>query len=215
MAWRPFRNFGLKIVALMMGTGLWFVVNGPRVDRVVTSVPVSYRNTPATLDLSKQTQFVDVHVRGVEGQVSTLRPGEDIQVSVDLSGRSDGVVEVPLRADQVAAPSGVEVVQVDPATVTLLLERRDTAEKTIAAVPITVRNRAPSVGQIEYDPDTVAVTIRGSSAALLRLDPATVIAEVDLAGLGPGKHVLPVRAGVGGTLTTTLVRPSVVTVLIR
>ena len=214
MAWHPFRNIGLKLVALVMGTGLWFAVNGPRVDRVVTGVPVSYRNTPATLDLSKQTQFVDVHVRGVEGQVSILQPSE-IQVSVDLSGRSDGVVEVPLRADQVAAPPGVEVVQVDPATVTLLLERRDTAERTISAVPITVRNRAPSIGQVEYDPDTVAVTIRGSSAALLRLDPATVIAEVDLAGLGSGKHVLPVRAGVGGTLTTTLVRPSVVSVLIR
>lgn len=214
MAWHPFRNLGLKLVALVMGTGLWFAVNGPRVDRVVTGVPVSYRNTPATLDLSKQTQFVDVHVRGVEGQVSILLPSE-IQVSVDLSGRSDGVVEVPLRADQVAAPPGVEVVQVDPATVTLLLERRDTAERTISAVPITVRNRAPSIGQVEYDPDTVAVSIRGSSAALLRLDPATVIAEVDLAGLGPGKHVLPVRAGVGGTLTTTLVRPSTVTVLIR
>jgi len=213
MAWHPFRNFGLKLVALVMGTGLWFAVNGPRVDRVMT-VPVSYRNTPATLDLSKQTPFVDVHVRGVQGQVSILQPSE-IQVSVDLSGRSDGLVEVPLRADQVAAPPGVEVLQVDPATVTLLLERRDTAERTISAVPITVRNRAPSVGQIEYDPNTVAVTIRGSSAALLRLDPATVIAEVDLAGLGPGKHVLPVRAGVGGTLTTTLVRPSVVTVLIR
>jgi YbbR domain-containing protein len=126
----------LKLVALVMGTGLWFAVNGPRVDRVVTGVPVSYRNTPATLDLSKQTQFVDVHVRGVEGQVSILQPSE-IQVSVDLSGRSDGVVEVPLRADQVAAPPGVEVVQVDPATVTLLLERRDTAERTISAVPIT------------------------------------------------------------------------------
>ena len=47
------------------------------------------------------------------------------------------------------------------------------------------------------------------------LDPATVIAEVDLTGLAAGRHVLPVRAGVGGTLTTTLVRPPVVTVLIR
>jgi YbbR domain-containing protein len=214
MAWHPFRNFGLKIVALMMGTALWFVVNGPRVDRVVTGVPVSYRNTPATLDLSKQTQFVDVHVRGVEGQVSLLQPGE-IQVMVDLAGRAAGLVEVPVRADQVAAPPGVEVVQVEPATVALVLERRDTAERTIPAVLITVRNRAPTVGQVEYDPETVAVTIRGSSAALLRLDPATVVAEVDLAGLGPGKHVLPVRAAVGGTLTTTLVRPSSVTVLIR
>jgi hypothetical protein len=110
MAWHPFRNIGLKLVALVMGTGLWFAVNGPRVDRVVTGVPVSYRNTPATLDLSNQTQAVDVHVRGVEGQVSLLQPGE-ILVMVDLAGRTPGVVELPLRADSVVAPPGVEVVQ--------------------------------------------------------------------------------------------------------
>ena len=214
MAWHPFRNLGLKIVALMMGTGLWFVVNGPRVDRVVTGVPVSYRNTPSALDLSNQTQSVDVHVRGVEGQLSQLQPGE-IQVTVDLSGRLPGPLEVPLRADTILAPPGVEVIQVEPSVVALLLERRDTAERTITAVPITVRNRAPAIGEVVLDPETVAVTVRGSSAALFRLDPATVTAEVDLAGLNPGKHLLPVRANVGGTLATTIVRPSAVTVQIR
>jgi YbbR domain-containing protein len=214
MAWHPFRNLGLKVVALVIGTGLWFAVNGPRVDRTVTGVPVSYRNTPANLDLSNQTQTVDVHVRGVEGQISLLQPG-DLLVMVDLSGRLAGVIEVPIRADQVVAQSGVEIVQVEPATVTLLLESRDTAERTVPAVPITVRNRPPSAGQVELDPETVAVTVRGSTAALQRLDPATVVAEVNTAGLGPGKHLLPVRAMVGGTLATTLVRPATVTVQIR
>jgi YbbR domain-containing protein len=214
MAWHPFRNFGLKVAALAIGTGLWFAVSGPRVDRTVSAVPVAYRNTPPTLDLSNQTPTVDVHVRGVEGQVSRLQPNE-IQVTVDLSGRLAGLVEVPLRADQIVAPSGVEVVQVEPSAVTLLLERRDTAERTIAAVPITIRNRAPAIREVELDPETVAVTVRGSTASLNRLDPATVVAEVDLTGLAPGRHVLPVRAAVGGTLTTTLVRPAMVTVQIR
>ncbi len=214
MAWHPFRNLGLKLAALAIGTALWFTVTGPRVDRVVPAVPVTYRNTPGGLDLSNQTQSVDVHVRGVSGQVGRLQPNE-LQVTVDLSGRPAGLLELPVRADQITAPSGVEVVQVVPAAVTLLLERRDTAERTIAAVPITLRNRAPAVRQIELDPETVAVTVRGSTAALGRLDPATVVAEVDLTGLGPGRHVLPVRAAVGGTLATTLVRPASVAVQIR
>jgi YbbR domain-containing protein len=214
MAWHPFRNLGLKVLALVIGTGLWFVVSGPRVDRMRSGVPVQYRNTPPALDLSNQTQAVDVHVRGVEGRVSSLQPNE-ILVSVDLSGRLPGIVELPLRVDQIAAPSGVEIVQVEPSAVTLLLERRDTTERTIAAVPITIRNRAPSVREVELDPETVAVTVRGSTASLNRLDPATVVADVDLTGLAPGRHLLPVRAAAGGTLTTTLVRPGMVTVQIR
>ncbi len=213
MAWRPFRNVGLKIAALGLGTALWFTVSGPRVDRVVSGVPVTYRNTPATLDLSNQTQTVDVHVRGVSGQVGRLLPSE-IQVLVDLDGRPAGLHELPLRADQTVAPMGVEVTQVDPAAATLLLERRDIAERTIPAVSITIRNRA-SNRQVELDPETVAVTVTGSTAALGRLDPATVAAEVDLIGLGVGRHVLTVRATVGGTLTTTQVRPSTVLVQIR
>ena len=214
MAWHPFRNIGLKIVALAIGTGLWFVVSGPRVDRVVSAVPVTYRNTPATLDLSNQTQTVDVHVRGVSRQVTSLQPG-DLVVAVDLSGRQAGLVELPLRVDQITAPAGMEVVQVDPSVVSLLLEGRDTAERTIPAVAITVRNRPPSARQVELDPETVAVTVRGSTAALARLDPATVVAELDLAGLGPGKHMLPVRATAAGTLTTTVIRPAAVSVQIR
>lgn len=214
MAWHPFRNIGLKLAALGLGTALWFVVSGPRVDRVVSGVPVNYRNTPATLDLSNQTQTVDVHVRGVAGQVSRLQPNE-IQVTVDLYGRQAGLLELPVPTDQITAPMGIEVAQVEPAAVSLLLERRDTAERTIPAVSITIKNRASSHKQVEFDPETVAVTVRGSTAALGRLDAATVTAEIDLAGLGVGRHVLPVRATVGGTLTTALVRPATVTVQIR
>jgi YbbR domain-containing protein len=206
----------LKLVALVIGTGLWFAVNGPRVDRVVTGVPVAYRNTPATLDLIGQTQFVDVHVRGVEGQLSILQPS-DFQVMVDLSGRLAGMVELPLRPDQVVAPAGVGVAQVVPSAVTVILERRDSAERTIPAVPITIRNRAPSIRQVDLNPETVTVLVRGSTAALSRLDlgKETIIAEIDLADRGPGKYDLPVRVAAGGTLTVTIVRPGTVTVTIH
>ena len=39
MAWHPFRNLGLKVVALLLGTLLWFTVSGQQVERTVTGVP--------------------------------------------------------------------------------------------------------------------------------------------------------------------------------
>ena len=39
MAWHPFRNFGLKVAALGLGTLLFFTVSGPRVERTISGVP--------------------------------------------------------------------------------------------------------------------------------------------------------------------------------
>ena len=50
---------------------------------------------------------------------------------------------------------------------------------------------------------------------LTRLDPGTVMAYIDLAGLRTGRHQVPVRAEVGGTLATVAVRPAFVVVVIR
>ena len=49
MAWHPFRNLGLKMAALVLGTMLWFTVSGQQVERRL-SVAVFYRNLPASLE---------------------------------------------------------------------------------------------------------------------------------------------------------------------
>ena len=52
MAWHPFRNFGLKLVALLLGALLWFTVSGQQAERTVPGVPVVYRNKPAGLEIT-------------------------------------------------------------------------------------------------------------------------------------------------------------------
>ena len=195
MAWHPFRNFGLKLAALALGTALWFTLSGPQVERNVTGVPVTYRNVPVSMEITGQTEAVDVHVRGIASQISQIQPYQ-ISVVVDLAGRQPGWLELPVRADQIFAPIGVEVAQVEPNVVTLRLEQADVGERTLEGTVITA-------------------TVRGSRAMLARLDPATVTAYVDVAGLTAGRHLVPVRAEVGGTLTTLAVRPANASVVIR
>lgn len=122
MAWHPFRNFGLKVLALLLGTLLWFAVSGHEIERRI-SVPVTYRNVPPSLELTgEQTDRVVVHVRGDDRRVTEMTEA-DVRVTVDLAGRQAGGNVVPLRIDQVMAPPRIDVLQIEPGTVTVTLER--------------------------------------------------------------------------------------------
>ena len=213
MAWHPFRNVGLKMAALALGTALWFTVSGPQVERNVIGVAVTYRNVPPAMEITGQTEAVDVHIRGVASQIGQIQAYQ-MSVIVDLSGQQPGWIELPVRADQILVPIGVEVAQVEPNAVTLRLERSDVGDRTLEGTTVTARN-LDAGRQFQADPRAVAVTVRGSRAMLERLDPGTVMAYIDLAGLGPGRHQVPVRAEVGGTLTTVTVRPAAISVVIR
>ena len=101
MAWHPFRNFGLKIVALALGTLLWFTVSGQQADRTVTGVPVVYRNKPSALEITDQTELVDIHVRGLDSQLRNALP-RDFEARVDLTGARAGTQTFVLRTDQVS-----------------------------------------------------------------------------------------------------------------
>lgn len=156
MAWHPFRNLGLKLLALLLGTLLWFAVSGHQIERRI-SVPVTYRNVPANLELvGEQTDRVVVHVRGDDRVVSELTEGA-LRVTVDLAGAREGGNIVTLRTDQVGAPGRVEVLQVEPGTVTVTLERVGQIR-----VPVTANvDGQPPPGQVvssvATDPPTVIV----------------------------------------------------------
>lgn len=172
MAWHPFRNLWLKLGALSLGTLLWFVVSGQQIERRLP-VPISYSNVRAPLELTgEQTDSVNVHVRGGDNVVSALREG-DLRVVVDLGAAHAGANIIPLRTDEVVAPLGVEVLQIDPGTVTVNLERAGTMD---APVRPTIEGRPADgfvVGAILVEPRMV--TVAGPESRLR--DSVTVITE--------------------------------------
>ncbi len=301
MAWHPFRNFGLKVVALGLGTLLWFTVSGQQAERTVTDVPVVYRNNPAGLEITDQTKLVDIHVRGLDSQLRGALP-RDFEARVDLAGASAGEQTFVLRTDQVSAPSGLEVTQVNPGSVVVLLETAGSAnlpvrplvegtpspgfvvsqivadppmvtvigpahriastrsattdrvsidgarstvtetvgvgvpdstlrlresttarvvvtiepagERFFAAVRVLIRNLAPG-SRATVEPAVVSVFLRGAETLLARLDARSMGFFVDLTGLGPGTHEVPVLFDLGGRLTVASVRPASVIVTIN
>ena len=156
MAWHPFRNVGLKLVAVVLGTLLWFTVSGQQSDRTVTGVPVVYRHKPQGLELTEQTNFVEIHVRGLDSQLRTVL-SRDFEARVDLSGAKAGQQSFVLRTDQVSMPSGLEVTQVDPGTANALLEQAGQA--SVPVKPLVEGIPAPGfvVSQITADPSTVVI----------------------------------------------------------
>ena len=102
----------------------------------------------------------------------------------------------------------------EPRLVRVTVRIEPQGERTISPVHVVTRNLAAG-RRFVADPSTVAVTVRGSTAALARLDAAGVDAYVNAAGLARGRHTLPVLVDLGGRFTVTGVAPAVVSVVIR
>ena len=194
MAWHPFRNLGLKIAALGLGTLLWFAVSGEQVERTVSRVPVVYRNVPGGLQITGDlTEIVTVHVRGSENQISRL-PIDELSAVVDLADAQAGQSNTfPLRTDQVAVPAGVEVMWVDPAQVTLTLEPAGSA--VFPVHPVVDGQPAPGfiLNSVSVDPTSV---ILAGPKSRLRLASAATTDPVGIAGA-----TATVRAVVGVSST--------------
>jgi YbbR domain-containing protein len=178
MAWKPFNHLGLKVAALALGTLLWFMVSGHQIVRRIP-VSVSYSNVPQPLQMTgDQIDDVSVNVRGGDNLVSSLGQG-DLRVVVDLNDAHTGTNLLPLRIDQVIAPLGVEVMQVDPPTVTVTLERSGSATWRVAPEIEGVPAAGFVVGRITVEPATA--TVVGPESRLTT--PLSVVTErVSIAG---------------------------------
>ena len=302
MAYNPFRNFGLKVLALAIAVLLWFTMAGEHVVERSVRVPLEMLNRPERLELvGNPPDQVEVRLRGSSGLLSRLQPG-DIVVILDLEAARPGSRLFHLRTDQVRSPFGVTVSQVIPQTVSLAFEigesrvvpirpdvegepapgytvgkvtvtpssvevegpssdlhaLRDATtepvsvegatatveqsvtvgvddsalrlreplsatvrveitpapiERTFPQIRVTPRNTPP--GRQAEVPSTVTVAVRGVRDALTQIDPSSIVAFVDLAGLGPGRYNLPVRIDPSRAFGVSRIEPSVVEVRIR
>jgi YbbR domain-containing protein len=155
MAWHPFRNFGLKAVATALGTLLWLTVAGHQVERRIR-VPISYSNVPSNLEMVGEQEDVSVLVSGTDTEVSGFGPG-DLQVIVDLGDATPGTNLIALRPELVEAPIGIEVLRVEPGTLTITLER--SVRKDVPVNPLVEGQPAEgfSVGRMVVVPELVPV----------------------------------------------------------
>jgi YbbR domain-containing protein len=171
MAYNPFRNFGLKIMALVIAGLVWFTMGGEYVVERIVQVPLEMRNRPERLELvGNPPDQVEVRLSGSSGVLSRLQPGDVIAI-VDLSAARPGSRLFHLRTDEIRTPFGVTVSQVIPQTVSLAFEL---GESRVVPIRSDVEGEpAPgfTAGKVTVTPSSVEVV--GPSSDLHALREAT------------------------------------------
>lgn len=153
----PFRHFGLKLLSLGLALSLWMVVAGEETVERGLRVPLELQQFPAGLELKGEpASSIDVRVRGSSGALARVSPG-DIVAVLDLRGAHVGNRLFHLTPDQVRAPFGIEVVQINPGTIAMTFEQSKT--RTVRIRPAIDGKPAPgyAVGAVAVDPESVDV----------------------------------------------------------
>lgn len=157
MIYHPFRNLGLKLMAVLLASALWFTVAGDHDVERTMRVPLDLQNKPALMEIvGDPPTTVDVRVLGSSAVLNRMDPGEIVAV-LDLSTAREGSRLFNMRAENVRSPYGVDVLQVTPSNISLELER--SAKRMLKVIPAVEGEPAPgfAVGPVTTDPAEVEV----------------------------------------------------------
>jgi YbbR domain-containing protein len=171
MAYNPFRNLGLKAVAVGIAALLWVVVGGEKIVERSLRAPLELLNRPDTLELvGDAPSAVDVRVRGTSTALARLAPG-DVTAVLDVATAKPGANFFHLAPDHVRAPFGVEVTYAGPATVQFVFERR--VVKTVPVVAPVKGEPAPGYEKRRVTVEPAEVEVEGPESAVRDVDQAT------------------------------------------
>lgn len=157
-------NLGLKVLALAISIGLWWVVSrDPMVESVVTA-PIEFLHAPENLLMTADAPFeVKVAVSGPERIIRKMDQSE-INATIDLVGVKPGERTFDLGPRQIRAPRGVKVERVLP-------------------TQIHIDFNPSATRSIEVRPRVIGTFVSGYGIADVTADPASIMIE------GPANHV--------------------------
>jgi YbbR domain-containing protein len=171
MAYNPFRNFGLKAIAVGIGVLLWFAVGGEKVVERSLRAPLELQNIPEGIEVvGDSISTVDVRVRGASTALAQLTAGDVVAV-LDLSTARAGRRLFHLAPDQVRVPFGVDVTYVGPGTLPLVFER--SGSKRVPVVPSVEGQPAAGYAIEKVTVEPTEVDVLGPESALRDLKQAT------------------------------------------
>jgi YbbR domain-containing protein len=155
-----FRNFGTKLLALVIACATWYVLTGQRRERISERnyrIPLSIVNVPrGTMVVSPLPDAVDVRVRGAFTPLRSLDPAK-LEAVVDLADASPGEKRYPLGPGDINVPADVEVIAISPAEIRLVLD--GVAEKTVSIKADLAGQPAPGarLEEVTVEPRTARI----------------------------------------------------------
>ncbi len=152
-------NFWLKVLSLVLATGLWFVISPDEEPaEVAVRVPIEFQHVPPHLEISSITiPDAQIRVRGPERLIRQLR-STDIHAELELGDVKPGERTFDLTAQQIRHQRDLHVVQVVPGQVHLSFDTRLTREVEIH--PRVTGNFAAGeqIAKVLVDPEKIKIT---------------------------------------------------------
>jgi YbbR domain-containing protein len=152
-------NFWLKILSLLIATGLWLAISPDQEPaEVAVRVPIEFQNVPPHLEISSVTiPEAQIRVRGPQRLIRDLR-STDIHADLDLADAKPGDRTFDLTSQQIRHQRDLHVVQVVPGQVHLSFDTRLTRDVEIH--PRVTGNFLPGeqIAKVLVDPEKITVT---------------------------------------------------------
>ena len=164
-----FENLSLKILSIILAAFLWFFVSGKSKTELALSVPVEFTSIPTDMTISTKVP-TNIHIR-VKGTKTLLRPltAKPPSLSINLAKAVSGKNVIRLAQETFNdLPLGVDVVNLDPDTLTIYLDR---FVKVTLPIKIKTKGVTPKgfqIREIKVTPPTA--TFRASEEYLKEHD---------------------------------------------
>ena len=176
-------NFGLKVLSLLLATGLWLLISRDEEPaEVALRAPIVFQHVPSQLEISSESiPEAQIRVRGPERIVRQLQANE-VHAEIDLAGARAGDRTYELTSQQVRHPRDVTVVQVLPSQLSLTFDVPSSRE-------VEIHPRITGLAgddQVKIDADPPRVTITGPRHHVEKISEATTdpIDASDVRGSG-------------------------------
>mgnify|MGYP005839381387 CR=1 FL=1 len=170
----------LRLLALFFAIFLWYFVVGE--DKVDTHllVPVELVNLPRDLVIANQVKSqLEVTISGPRGLIDGLRR-QPVTRSINLAGAKPGTMVIPNQPEDLPFPRGIEVLRVQPAHTSLLIDRLKEKNLPIQADTSGEPAKGYELVRLELSPPNIMV--RGPEALLNRVNLLRTM-PIDLSGL--------------------------------
>ena len=165
-------NFGLKVLSLLLATGLWLMISrDEQPAEVALRAPIVFQHVPAQLEISTESiQEAQIRVRGPERVIRQLQANE-VHAEIDLANVKPGERTFDLTSQLVRHPIDITVVQVVPSQLHLAFDTRMTRDVEIH--PRVTGNFADGEQIVKAEADPPRTTITGPRHHVEKIDSAT------------------------------------------
>lgn len=152
-------NFWLKILSLLLATGLWLAIAPDEEPaEVAVRVPIEFQHVPPHLEISSVTiPEAQIRVRGPEQLIRNLR-STDIHAELDLADAKPGDRTFDLTAQQIRHQRELHIVQVVPGQVHLSFDMRLTRDVEIRPRVTGTFLAGEQIAKVLVDPERITIT---------------------------------------------------------